>query len=510
VANIPGGGQNEYVVSREPGGETTLELLARDKDGTVHGAFCGTIVAGGVGAFGIDPGRLDQGAISADGSRIYFSTRPDQPGQVAGVWPVCDTDNPLRIMLRTMTTDGPVIEELIPGGPSEPSDLYQGASVNGSKVFFTTTRALVPGDNDTGTECEADPGESEGCDLYLYDASLPPGDQLIQVSAGNAGTPSPGEGASVLSSITAISGDGSHAYFVAEGVLAANPNPEGASAVEGEPNLYLYEDGGLTFIGILDEDDQGMLWGTERSFSGGAYAVPLWEGEEGGDGHVLMLASSAALTATDTDGGARDVFRYDSTAGTLLCVSCAELGTPADVQVNQYDGRRPAPNFTEPGRWVSEDGNTVAFATKEPLVEGDADEALNPYLWAEGQLARLPARLEGNQAELPAVSAGGDEVAFFTDSALLWSDGDTARDVYVLRSGGGFMPPATVVPCDPQLGNCQGPASAAPGHSEIATTITGPGNPKAKKAKPKAKKHKQRKGKGKRKKQKNRNRGNSK
>jgi WD40-like Beta Propeller Repeat len=497
VASIPGGDRNEYVISRDAGGNPTVELLARDKDGVVHGGFCGTHVGGGIG--GGANGRLDQGAISADGSRIYFTTRPDQPGKTGEVWPTCDTDNPLRIMVRTTTPDGPTIEELIAGEADEPDDLYQGASADGSKVFFTTTRDLASSDLDTGTGCGADPGNSDGCDLYLFDEDLPPGDRLIQVSAGNPGTPTPGEGGNVLSSITALANDGSHAYFVAEGVLAANANPEGETAVGDEPNLYAYEEGTLTFVGILDPADEGSLWGKERSFAGNAYAVPLWEGpEEGGDGHVLLFASKASLTDTDIDGGKRDVFRYDSDAETLQCVSCAALGLAADVFLGPYSGERPAPTITEPGRWASEDGDTVAFATEEPLAADDTDDALNPYMWAEGQLVRLPGAMkEVSEQLLPSVSASGNAVGFATESALLWSDGDTARDVYVARSEGGFMPPPPPPICQPQLGNCQGPAGAAPGSTPIITTLTGPGNPKAKQAKKKSKKQKKGKGKNK-------------
>lgn len=493
ASSVPGGDRNEYVISSGPGDEPLPELLARDKDEVVHGGFCGTRIGGGV--WGGGSGRLDQGAISEDGSQIYFTTRPDQPGEVAGIWPSCDTANPLRIMVRTMTLDGPEIAELIPGGPATGDDLYQGASADGTKVYFTTTRQLVAADEDTGGQCSAKPGQSDGCDLYLYDSTLPEGDRLVLVSADP--DPTPQHEANVLSSITALSGDGSHLYFVAEEVLAANSNPEGATALDGEPNLYLYQrdaahpDGTLSFVGVLSAEDEGLLWGVERSFAGGAYAVPLWNGTEGGDGHILLLTSSAPLTATDKDGGDRDVFRYDSAAATLQCVSCTEIEEPKgfDVSVNSFDGKRPSPNFTEPGRWVSEDGNTVAFATAESLVADDEDGAGNPYVWTEGQLAKLPGVIEAGQGVLlPAVSASGNGVAFSTTSALLWADGDTTRDVYVLRAGGGFSKPTPLPICHLEPGDCWTP-SPPPGN--IGPAFAGPGNVKAKQPKAKHKKRKQ-------------------
>jgi hypothetical protein len=485
---IPGGDRDEYVISSDPEGNPSLELLARDEDGTVHGGFCGTHVGGGVGGGG--SGRLDQGAIAADGQRIYFSTRPAQIGKVEGKWVTCDTSNPLRIMVRSRTPEGPVIEELVEGGPPTGSDLYQAASTDGTKLYFTTTRQLLASDKDTGSSCSAKPGQSDGCDLYLYDADLPEGERLIQVSEGEAGSPTPGEGAEVLSSITAASNDGSRAYFVAEGILTGDTNPEGDSAAQGQPNLYLHRrdashpDGELSFIGALSPSDEGRLWGVERSFAGGAYAVPLWSdatNSAGGDGHVLLLASKATLTEEDADAGNRDIYRYDSEADTLQCLSCpAGSGASFDVSQNPYSGELPGLNFTEPGRWASEDGGTVAFATAEPLAEGDEDGAVNPYLWIDGELARLPAAINDSSPFLPTVSAPGNAVSFTTATALLPLDGDTARDAYILRVDGGFPNPAPPSLCDPlSEGSCQGAPSTAPAAPAAATiTFSGPGNQK--------------------------------
>jgi WD40-like Beta Propeller Repeat len=489
VPEIPGGDRKEYVVSRNPEGNLSLELLARDKDGAVHGGFCGTHIGGGVSGGG--NGRLDQGAISADGQRIYFSTRPTQPGKVEGKWVTCDTSNPLRIMVRTRTAEGPVIEELFEGGPAEGSDLYQAASADGSKLYLTTTRQLLASDKDSGASCGAKPGQSDGCDLYLYDADLPEGERLIQVSEGEAGSPTPGEGAEVLSSITAASNDGTRAYFVAEGILTGDTNPEGDSATQGQPNLYLHRrdashpDGELSFIGALSPADEGQLWGVERSFAGGAYAVPLWTdatNSTGGDGHLLLLASKAALTEEDADAGHRDVYRYDSQAETLQCLSCpAGSGASFDVSQNPYSGGLPALAFTEPGRWASEDGNTVAFASAEPLVEGDEDGASNPYLWIDGELVKLPAEINDSSPFLPTVSAPGNAVSFTTPTALLPIDGDTARDVYILRTNGGFPNPTPPSICDPlSEGSCQGAATTAPALPAAASgSFSGPGNQKS-------------------------------
>jgi len=477
-----GGDRNSYVVFYGPGGEPSFELLARDKAGVVYGGRCGAHLGGGplgtgAGAF---LGRFNQGAISTDGDRIYFSTRPAQPPSVGDAGPPCSTANPLRIMKRLQTPTGPEITELIPGGPASGSDFYEGASEDGSKVFFASPRKLVAGDVDpSAEECSAELGKSVGCDLYLYDEALPPGSRIVQVSAGGTGDPDPGKGADVLNSVTAISTDGTHVYFVAQGVLTTDPNPEGATAQAGKPNLYLYErnaanpTGRTAFIGTLADGDQGQLWGRAGSLLGGAYAVPM-EGPGGGDGHILAFASKAPLTADDTDAGHSDVYRYDADTEELERISKAAPGGSDngafDVLVNP-NIIPPQANPAQQGRWASEDGEAIAFSTPEALVEGDDDDARNPYLWQGGALARIP----GETEEAPTVSADGGEFAFSTTAVLLSRDIDTAEDVYVARESGGFPDPPP--PPDPCAGEaCQGSPNTSPGPPAVASQAATAGN----------------------------------
>ncbi len=478
-----GDGTNSYVAFLDAQGQPSLELLARDKAGTVYGGRCGSQLGNG--------GR-NQGAISTDGSRIYFSTRPAQPASIGAQGPPCDTANPLRIFERTQTPAGPEIKELIPGEPSAPGDdRYQGASVDGSKLYLTSPRNLTASDQDPSAEaCSTTVGASAGCDLYLYDSSKAPAERLSLVSAGAGGDPEPGKDADVLGTV-AISSDGSHVYFAAQGVLTSDQNPVGDSAQEGEPNLYLHrsDSGELSFLGTLAAADAEQLW-EAPSFVGAASAVPLLgDGPQaGGDGHILLLASKAPLTGTsdDNDGGFRDVFRYDAEAQALERVSKAAAGGSevpgADVGVNSNENP-PSSNFAEQGRWVSEDGRAVAFASAEPLVPGDEDGAINPYLWKEGQMVRLPGeiKLARLRPYRPSLSASGEEAGFTTTEALLPADGDATADVYVARVDGGFPNPMEPATCDPlSEGACQGPPTGPlSGPAPATPFFTGPGNEKA-------------------------------
>jgi WD40-like Beta Propeller Repeat len=468
----PGGDRNSYLVFREDG-EPALELLARDKDGAVWGGRCGAHLGGPFGTT-FSAGTFIQGAISPDGSRLYFSTRPAQPWDPEEAeGPQCDTDNPLRVMVRTASEAGPEIEPLLPGGQSEweeaGDDLFEGASEDGAKVYFSTPRSLAASDTDpSAEECSSNLSSSKGCDLYLYDFEKPGPERLTHVSAGEGPA-----SADALSPITAISKNGRRAYYVAHGVLTTAPNSEGATAQASKPNLYAFEaeSGETSFIGTLAEADQGEMWGARGSFFGTAYAAD----------EALAFASKAPLTADDEDGTRRDVFRWKASTDTLERISRATEGGsdngPFDVIVNP-SFPLPETNFGEQSRWVSEDGQAIAFATNEALIPSDEDGELNPYVWSSGQLGAVQAK--ANPKFGPAISPDGTQIAFSTKAVLVPEDGDTAEDVYVARRNGGLSFAIESTECDPGVeGSCRGGVtrSTAPA-APPSGTFSGPGNVK--------------------------------
>jgi hypothetical protein len=474
---------NVYVAGPDGGGVPSLELLARDSDGRVWGARCGARVGGGFFSTIANSGR-DQGAVSyPDGGRVYFQTRPGQSG--AGV---CDTaTNRLRIMRRVETDAGPWISQLLESecdrvapacDVTDGDDLFQGASVDGQKVYFTTSRQLADTDLDSGSSCSAAVAAA-GCDLYLYDASLPVGQRLVQVSAGDETNPTPGAGAGVLDEIAAISGDGSHVYFVADGVLTTAPGPTGAVAAAGQRNLYLYQrdsahpDGRIAFIGAAAASDgDGKLWASPSTFKGRAYPVPVTgknsEGEEiGGDGRLFVFQSDAAFTADDSDGGETDVYRYDSGSHQIERISKALPGGadngPFDIRAGT--GTNPTvvgTAFGEIGRWVSEDAETIVMRTEEGWAADDTNGVMDAYMWRDGQVYRLPGSSDATLLadrfdRQPSMSHDGSVVAYLTPQQALPQDGDSAADVYVVRVDGGYPAPVPGIDCDPLAsGGCHG------------------------------------------------------
>lgn len=475
-----GAESNVYVAGLDDGAPS-LGLLARDGDGKVWGGRCGARLGGRADNASSGGGR-DQGAVAyPDGGRVYFQTRPGQVG--AGV---CDSAaNRLRIMERVEAEDGPSIGELFASecdrvapvcDATDGDDFFQGASVDGERVYFTTTRQLADSDLDTGAfgSCSTF-FAAPGCDLYLYDRSLPAGQRLVQVSAGDETNPTPGSGAGVLDEIAAVSGDGSHVYFVAEGVLTTDPSPTGAVAVAGQRNFYVFQrDEGIAFVGAAAATDGLFLWAAFGTFKGTAYPVPV-TGEDaggdevGGDGHVLVFQSYAAFTADDSDGGELDVFRYDATADEIERLSKAAPGGadngPIDVdERGNLFLKLVGTEFAESGRWVSEDADTVVMRTQEGWAADDTNGVYDSYMWRDGQLYRLPGSTDGSflganesRAERqPAVSHDGSVVAYVTPSQVLAGDGDLVGDVYVARVNGGYESPDPGLPCDPLADSCPG------------------------------------------------------
>jgi hypothetical protein len=210
-------------------------------------------------------------AISEDGSKIFFEAPPaGMEGLPEGVEPhlymreeASETTTPL---------DGPAS-----GG----SAFYQGAAANGSLVFFTSDEGLD--------------GASTANELYVFNTTASAIGHVPPMSS------MPVAGGEGISGVTAIANDGSRVYFVADGVLAANDNSAGSSAMANEPNLYVYDTGSgeTKFVATLSSPD---ISNCKPTCAGGepigllepadiyrpAYTSP--------DGSVLVFTSSADLT----------------------------------------------------------------------------------------------------------------------------------------------------------------------------------------------------------------------
>jgi NHL repeat len=377
------------------------------------------------------------------------------------------------------------------GEVGEGDDKYKGASADGKVVFFTTTRPLTNSDEDSTA------------DLYLYDTSPPAGQpNLVQVSAGEAvaGKHEVGKGAKVLGFLDNAE-NGSRVYFVAEGALAGKNPASNAEPTAGGKNLYVYErdaahpTGRIAFVGALANgkgaagDETEWEVGSTRGKS--VTALPV-SGSGSGDGHYLLLVSKARLVPSEDTDAAKDLYRYDDSAGTLVCLSCqGEAGAPAgagngnfDVSVLRRIVSGSLPDYAQQSRVASADLSTVVFATKERLSAEDENETWDAYAWHEGQIELISRGTgslglpENNELQV-AVSPDGRNIFFTTQATLVGTDTNNATDLYDARVGGGFPEEARAPSCEDSQ-SCQGEVAPVPGSSSSSPgseSLQSGGNP---------------------------------
>jgi hypothetical protein len=206
---------------------------------------CGTQLGFGSGA-----NANTFNAVSADGSTIYFTalhetcvspTVNELDARVDGASTVMISEPSLQGREGTGEDECSGVcreDEREEGGGTRSPASFQGASEDGTKVYFTTSQPLVNADKDSTSDLyEAD----------LRDGTLA-GITLVSKGTNTGGSevedPSPGTGADVMD-VVRVSEDGSHVYFVAKGVLrqtSLSEREEGReSAQAGGYNLYDYD-----------------------------------------------------------------------------------------------------------------------------------------------------------------------------------------------------------------------------------------------------------------------------
>jgi hypothetical protein len=529
IPSDPGKNEDLYEVD---GTAAPAKLVGVNNDGGVVNASCPiSLGAKGISAFH---------AMSADGSKVFFTTNVeplagsncDEPGGGR-----TNPANPAQLFVRadgarTVEISKPISEagacgESIPcpGAKSRASSDFQGASLDGSKVFFTTTQPLVSDDTDTTN------------DLYMAEIS-PSGDVtgLLLVSGGDASDPSPGHGAGVRA-VTSIAGDGSHVYFIARGVLTTAPNGLGQAAVAGAENLFTYDTtaGTTKFVAELcsgpatsgEASDGRCPSGLDTQegvkLVNGENVQPVndslhWVSEmrhpaqTTPDSRFLVFDTYARLvntgTEADTD-SALDIYRYDTQTGGIVRVSVGEGGYDANGN-GGFNAAIPAPPFGKEElkdqyelntRAVTADGSTVVFTTSEPLSSLAGNGQPDIYVWHEGHVGLISSGNSLEPDEGPVITLSGRDIFFQSSQALLPRDANGVSDVYDARIGGGFtVAPVPAGECSGAA--CQGPPSmpsllAAPssatfsGLGNLASSALGPAT-KANKPKPKPKsKHKE-------------------
>ncbi len=483
-----------------------LSVLPATEGGTmVNGAYVGS---------GIESSRS---AVSEDGSRIFWSASGGLLTFATALY-VRGTEAGESGRLDVVKSGG---------GTGAVRPIFQGASTDGTVVFFSDTQKLTEDASSKGADlyrCELPPGGiAAGC-ATLEDISIP-------IASG--------ESAEVQGVTAGVAQDGESIYFVAMGVLDEAPNQLGDSAVSGEPNVYLWHQGeGVRFIATLSGEDKAD-WGKTGSsqFIGAALSATSTT-----SGRYLAFMSQRSLTgydSRDTASGktAQQVFRYDALTDRLVCVSCNPTGARPRGAVPPgggslvnpgalWEGLRTAATLPEATsnspfgislyrpRAILDNGR-VFFNAIDSLVPADSNGQWDVYQYeptgvgdcsassggssisrsGEGCVSLLSSGTGESEAAFFDASETGDDAFFFTPAQLNETDTDHEVDIYDARVNG---VPATLPKITECLGEACQPAAQSPNDATPASAaFKGQGNlhPRAHKRCPKGKRAVQRRGK---------------
>jgi len=436
------------------------------------------------------------GAVSVDGGMVYFTALSNS--SVSGGR--CESTvkappvNELYVRIdgeRTVLVSGRSPSECTSGTgclSSAPSNaVFAAASEDGSKAFFLDEQQLT----DSATEGGPSEYEVGSHNLYEYDFDDPAGHNLIDVSAGDTS----GEGPRVQG-VTAVSADGSHVYFVAQGVLSGAANRQGETAQNGADNLYVFERdtaypaGRVAFIATLPPTDKELDWENNN-----VNVTP--------DGRFLVFESRGRLTPDDTrTSGEAQVFRYDAQTGALIRISIGENGFNDDgnagitettnetaIASPALDNHIAGPVRRDPT--MSDDGSFVFFqspigltphALNDVAINSGGTLADNVYEWHEGNVylvsdGRDTSETAGGRSSVRLLGsdASGGDVFFTTGDRLVAQDVDSELDIYDARICTSAEPCVTASASAPACAGeaCRGapeapPASFVPGSASLA------------------------------------------
>ncbi len=414
--------------------------------------------AAGLRNVGLLPGRTTPAAegviayqprlrpVSEDGTAVVFGAEDGGPAQVFR-----------RAGGETVEVSAPNPGVTDPAGPQMAT--FVGAAANGSSVFFLSPGKLTA-DADTGES--AGGGTDLAPNLYRYDVAS---GELTDLTVETGGYE---RGAAVTNAVVAA--DGSAAYFVAEGELAAG-------ATGGATNLFRWsQGGGIQFIATVSPADP--------------IASPYFAPEADVDptGSAIAFVSRAGLAGHPAASGIQEIYHWSAGEG-LACASCGS-------GVIQAGASMPAPALqlgSGAGHPLSADGTKVFFTTSDALVAGDTNGKQDAYEW-EGGADRLLSTGTGNSnSYFIDASPSGKDVFFATRDRLVGADVDDNIDIYDAREGGGFAEaPAAGPPCEAEA--CRPPLTAAPPGPQLGSRgYRGPGDKKPNrhhKKKTKKQKHK--------------------
>ncbi|HEV7482886.1 MAG TPA: hypothetical protein VGO13_07290 [Solirubrobacterales bacterium] len=455
---------------------------------------------GGDSTFYPELGRLDSvsHAISADGSRVYWTASPLEPGHPGG------GGAPGKVFLRlnpgqeqsainggACTEAGKACTVKVSESKSKLASRFLGASVDGDKALFEVTEGPAAGS------------------LYKFDFEAGGSTQIAGKVLGVAGA----------------SENLSHVYFISEEAL-------GGKGKAGEPNLYLNQEGTNSFIATLSQADVAVA----GEQSPDTTTKPVFHvARASADGSHLAFISTARLSSYDNtdvlsplpcgvEEGFREgvcdaeVYIFEAGATAPKCVSCnptgarprGRLAPGSAINRLRYPAAASLPPPTTQLHFphvLSSDGRRLFFNSFDALLPRDTNGAVDVYEWesapdreacvqrgaelyveaAAGCLSLISSGESPEDSEFLDASPTGEDAFFATTSSLLPEDPGLI-DVYDARAFGG-IPAADSGPAECHGEACQAPAGVPTDPTSSSSFYVGPEDEKAKKKAPHKKHH---------------------
>jgi uncharacterized membrane protein YgcG len=345
---------------------------------------------------------------SADGTKVFFST---EEALVSG-----DTDRRLDVYMRDLATG---TTTLVSQGEAACSPAcgngafdagFARASADGTKAFFVTEEKLASGDTD------------DAVDVYERDLTFPETTTLVSAGASSC-SPACGNG-DFDASLRGLAPDASRVFLITDERLSGSDTD---SAVD----IYArnLNDGTTTLVSQGDSSCAPAC--------GNSGAAPVFRGSSD-DGSRVFFTTDEPLIAADKD-TATDVYARDLPAGPTTLVSGGSSLT-----------------LTASFAAASADGTHVFFSTAEGLAGGDVNGASDVYEWSGGAPSLVTSGTctqgSGCGSDFDASTADASTVLFTTTERLSGADTDGSDDIYEQKIGVGA--PALVSSPDPACVGC--------------------------------------------------------
>lgn len=369
------GDHREDVYMRDLSTNTTA--LVSQGDPSCLGEGCGN---------GAADSSFVPGGVVSSGNRLFFATTEKL---AAG-----DNDGALDVYMRNLSTGKTVLVSRGDsscagsgcGNGSQPA-VFEAASEDGEKAFFTSTEGLVASDEDGKL------------DIYERDLST---ETTKLVSVSGTCPPSLLEGQNCDPTFGGISSDGSHAFFESN---------ERISVADEDSSQDVYDWSGSGPPALASIGPGGGNGAFNATYSGTA-----------GAGGAVYFETSEVLVAADED-TAQDVY-------------VRSKGSTELVSTGPESRNGPAPASFQ---WASQDGSAAIFSTGEALVPADTDAMADVYERKGGETTLLSTGPEGGNGAFNSAfakaSSDGSRIFFVTAEPLVEEDEDEIADVYLRGDG---------------------------------------------------------------------------